>query len=292
MSRILPLVALLCFLFSPAHAQWELGFGGVGLGPVDRFEGSVYKPGAGLFFNLTTQSFLPEGQPWELRTGIYIDRLKAGKKAFDVMLSDPINEEGETRFENFNIGHHMIVRLGYKASPTITLFTDGIVGHRHFFSETTTGIKGYSEEYEDDVKRVHSYRTFRYGVGFGTRIAAGRSFGIEVRADYTRGNNATYFDMNSIEETSTSFEYEDQSWDHTDLFVYGVALNWKLFRPQVNNDVPPSSTNSPTYYSPTPSYSSPRRTSPTPRGSKPKKTVTPGKDIKKKEEKKEEKINW
>ena len=154
-----------------------------------------------------------------------------------------------------------------------------------------------TDEYEDDIQTIHKHRTFRYGVGIGSRIGLGRSFGLEIRADYTRGNQATYFDLDQTVETSTSIEYESQSWPHTDLFVYGIALNWKLFRPTPSNNDYSSPSNG-TYSSPsnrTYDYNdsrtttSPSRTTTT-RTTKQKKKVTTTNDIKKKE--KEKKITW
>ncbi|MBO6515519.1 MAG: hypothetical protein JJ975_03120 [Bacteroidia bacterium] len=291
MKRTLLLLTFSLCGIASSLAQWQFGFGAVGLGPVDRFDSSVYKPGSGMFFNLTTKSFLPQNQPFELRFGAYFDRLNAGKETFDVALADPINEEGEVAFKNYNVGQHFITRFGYKANDRVTFFTDAIVGHRKFVSQTVTGVKGSSEEYEDDVQKVHTHRTFRYGVGAGMRIGLKPAFGFEIRADYTRGNQATYFDMNSIEETATSFEYESETWPHTDLFVLGVALNWKLFKvEQDHSSIERTAPNN--YYSPSPTYRRPpSRTNSTPRREK--KKVTPTKDIRKKEEKKEEeKINW
>ncbi|MFT7591769.1 MAG: hypothetical protein ACI9UJ_001698, partial [bacterium] len=190
-----------------------------------------------------------------------------------------------------SVGNHFITRFGYKVNPKITVFTDGIIGHRKFYSETSTGVKGYSEEYEDAVERIHTSRTFRYGVGLGTRFNLGKSFGIEVRADYTRGNEASYFDLDKIEETTTSIEYTSETWKHSDLFVWGIALNWKLHRNH-STGYNGSSTPNTNTYTPTPTYrtSSPRTRTSSP--SKPKKTVTPKKDIKKKEEKKDVPITW
>lgn len=291
MKRVILLFLLVTSMSSSLLAQWEFGFGAIGLAPVDRFDSSVYKPGAGVFLNLTTKSFLDANQPWQLRFGFYMDYLNAGKEKFDVMLADPINEEGEIEFKNFNVGHHLFTRFGYQVNNRVTIFTDGIIGHRRFTSQTTTGVKGYSEEYEDDIEKIHSYRTFRYGVGFGTRIALKPALGLEFRADYTRGDNATYFDMNSIKETSTSFEYDEESWPHTDLFIFGVAVNWKLFKIETTEST--SSKTNTNSYTPAPTYqrSSPRTNTRT--KTKKKKTVTPTKDIKKKEEKKkEEEIRW
>lgn len=291
-ATLLFLATLLC-LSTNSSAQWQLGIGGIGLGPVDRFDSSVYKPGAGFFMNLTSQSLLPKSSPYELRFGLYLDHMASGSKKFDVDLADPITEQGQTKFHNSSVGNHFITRFGYKASSKVTIFTDGIIGHRKFYSETVTGVKGYSDEFEDDIDRVFTSRTFRYGVGVGARYNFGKSFGLEVRADYTRGNQASYFDLDEIKETATSFEYADETWQHSDLFVYGIALNWKLFRvqstgyknsPNKNDNYTPSS---PTYRTNTPSRTRTR----TP--SKTKKKVTPKKEIKKKEEeKKDEPITW
>lgn len=284
------LASLLILSGLSVSAQWQFGFGGMGLGPVDRFDSSVYKPGAGFFMNITSQSVLPKASPYEIRFGIYLDHMWSGSKNFDVDLADPITEQGQTTFQNSSVGNHFITRFGYKASPKITLFTDGIIGHRKFYSQTTTGVKGGSEEYEDDINRVFTSRTFRYGIGVGTRSNLGKSFGIELRADYTRGNEASYFDLDEIKETTTSFEYADETWAHSDLFVYGIALNWKLFRIQSSGSYN-GSNDAPNNYTPSPTY---RRTYPrrrtTTRTTKPKKKVTPKKDIKKKE--KEVPITW
>ena len=296
MRRLFTLTVLLVATLA-SQAQWQIGIGGMGLGPVDRFDSSVYKPGGGMFFNLHSSSILPKNQPFEIRFGMYFDFLQSGSKSFDVDLTDPINEEGEVRFVNRSTGHHFTTRIGYKANDRLTFFSDVIIGHRKFVSETTTGVKGYSEEYKDDVQTIHKDRTFRYGVGMGSRISVERSFGIEVRADYTRGNQASYFNLDQTVETATAIEYESQTWPHTDLFVYGVALNWKLFRPQPSsNDVtrPPTRTHTPPSNNPY-NYNNRRTTSPSRRTTtttptQKKKKVTPSKGVKKKEE--EEKINW
>jgi len=285
---LLPIFIILCSL--GASAQWQIGFGGVGLGPVDRFDSSVYKPGAGIFMNVTTQSILPKASPYELRFGLYLDHMTSGSKKFDVDLADPITEQGQTKFQNNSVGNHFITRFGYKASPKVTVFADGIIGHRKFYSETTTGVKGGSEEYEDAIDRVFTSRTFRYGVGIGTRFNLGRSFGLEIRADYTRGNEASYFDLDNIEETATSIEYADETWAHSDLFVYGIALNWKLFRIQSSGNDYSDSKTTPNSYTPTPSYRTRTTRTRTSTPSKTKKKVTPKKDIKKKE--KEVPITW
>lgn len=213
----------------------------------------------------------------------------SGTEKFDVELADPITEQGQSTFSNNSVGNHFITRYGYKVNPKITVFTDGIIGHRKFYSQTTTGVKGYSEEYEDAIDRVHTSRTLRYGVGLGTRFNLGNSFGIEVRADYTRGNEASYFDLDNIEETTTSIEYTSETWKHSDLFVYGIALNWKLFR--IESSGYDNSNNSYTP-SPTPTYRSNRTRTRTSSPSRPKRTVTPKKEIKKKEEKKDVPITW
>jgi hypothetical protein len=290
-TRILTII-LITFCSNVASAQWQLGIGGIGLGPVDRFDSSVYKPGGGFFVNLTSQSLLPEDQPYEIRFGLYLDYMESGTKKFDVDLADPITEQGQTKFRNSSIGNHLMTRFGYKINPKVTVFTDGIIGHRKFISETVTGVKGGSEEYEDAIERIFTSRTFRYGVGVGTRFNLGKSFGIEVRADYTRGNEASYFDMDNITETATSIEYESETWPHSDLFVYGVAVNWKLFRSTSSGYE--NTTTTPGSYTPSPSptyRTTPRRTrTRTTSPKKPKKTVTPKKDIKKKKE--VEPISW
>lgn len=289
-TRIL-FILLFSSLTLQSYGQWQLGFGGVGLGPFDRFDSSAYKPGSGVFTSLMTSSVLPKSQKFELRFGVYFDYLNSGKKSFDIELADPITEEGEVVFKNYSAGHHFLTRFGYQVSPKVTVFTDGIIGHRKFVSQTTTGVKGYSEEYEDDIQKYFIDRTFRYGVGVGTRFNFGKSFGMEVRADYTRGNNATYFDLDKTVETDLSIEYETETWPHTDLFVYGISLNWKLFRIETSStgssSTTPSSTN--TYNSPSRTSTTRTRTSTTKTSTK-KKTVTPSKDIKKKEEKKV--ITW
>lgn len=289
MKTKLLLIVAFALLSQTSFAQWQIGVGGIGLGPVDRFDSSVYKPGGGIFMNVTSYSLLPKTSPYELRFGVYLDHMTSGSKRFDVDLADPITEQGQTRFNNNSVGNHFITRFGYKPNSRITLFSDAIIGHRKFYSQTVTGVKGGSEEYEDDINRVFTSRTFRYGIGVGTRFNIGKSFGIEVRADYTRGNQATYFDLDDIKETSTSIEYADETWPHTDLFVYGVALNWKLFRIQSSGYTP--SSNTPNTYTPTPTYRTrtPTRTS---SPSRPKKKVTPTKDVKKKEEKKDVPITW
>lgn len=278
---------LLTGLSLSGFAQWQLGIGGIGLGPVDRFDSSVYKPGAGLFVNLTTQSLLPRDQPFEIRFGLYLDGMTSGTKKFDVELADPITEQGESKFRNSSIGNHFITRFGYKMSPKVTIFTDAIIGHRKFYSEIVTGVKGYSDEYEDDIVRIFTSRTYRYGIGFGTRISLGKSFGFEIRADYTRGNKASYFDLDNITETLTSIEYESQTWAHSDLFVYGFSLNWKLFRIESSGSSEASNSSSNTY---TPSRTTRTRTRTTP--SRSKKKVTTKKDVKKKEKKKDVPITW
>ena len=292
-TRVLSIILFICSS-TAVSAQWQLGIGGIGLGPVDRFDSSVYKPGAGFFMNLTTSSILPKSSPYELRFGLYLDHMSSGSKKFDVDLADPITEQGQTKFQNNSVGNHFITRFGYKASSKVTLFTDGIIGHRKFYSQTVTGVKGSSEEYEDDIQRIFTSRTFRYGVGVGARYNFGRSFGIEIRADYTRGNQASYFDLDEIKETATSIEYADQTWPHSDLFVYGIALNWNLFKIQSSGYSTPSTTED--NYTPSPTYRTNTRTTPTrtrtTTPSKPKKKVTPKKEIKKKEKKKDVPITW
>ena len=287
-TRVLTLLLLSAITFS-ANAQWQFGFGGVGLGPVDRFDSSVYKSGTGIFMDLLTSNILPDHQKFELRFGVYFDYLNAGKKKFDIDLADPINEEGEVIFRNYSAGHHFLTRFGYQVNPKVTIFTDGIIGHRKFVSQTSTGVKGYSEEYEDDIKKYFIDRTLRYGVGLGTRFNLGKSFGLEVRADYTRGNDATYFDLDQTVETDLSIEYESETWPHTDLFVLGFAVNWKLFRIETTSTGSSSTSPSNNTYNSTPRRTTRTRTSTT-RTSTKKKTVTPSKDIKKKEEKKV--ITW
>ncbi len=287
MKRITLLLLVFLGLTTSIFAQWEIGIGGLGVGPVDRFQGSLYKNGGGLFINLTTKSFLSDNQPWELRFGLYMDGVDAGRKSFDTKLSDPPDAEGEIEFANCQIGHHLITRLGYQVTPKITVFMDGIVGHRKFHSETLTGLKEYKEEYKTDVEKIFVARTFRYGVGMGSRIGLTKSFGLEIRADYTRGGQVTYFDLKSIVESDDAFLYESQTWKHSDLFMVSLSANWKLFKIEPGTSTNSSTPNN-TY---TPSYrTTPSRTT-TPTTPK-KKTVTPTKPIQKKEEKKEEKINW
>ncbi len=293
-TRLLFLCSLL-FFSQASFAQWQFGFGAVGLGPVDRFDSSVYKPGAGMFFNVMSSSFLPKTSPFEIRMGIYCDALTSGKKSFDIDLADPINAEGETVFKNSSIGNHLMTRFGYTVNPKVTVFTDLIIGHRKFTSTTRTGLKEYSDEFEDDYQQVYKTRTYRHGIGFGTRISMGKSLGLEVRADYTRGNQTTYFDLDKTIETTNSIEYASETWKHSDLFVYGIALNWKLFRIESNT------TNRTDYTKPKPrtnTYNSSTRTTRTrtstpTRSTTPKRKVTPKKDIKKVEpKKKDEPITW
>ena len=74
------LASLLILSGLSVSAQWQFGFGGMGLGPVDRFDSSVYKPGAGFFMNITSQSVLPKASPYEIRFGIYLDHMWSGSK--------------------------------------------------------------------------------------------------------------------------------------------------------------------------------------------------------------------
>lgn len=230
------LVTFLCLTLGAfnAEAQWQFGFGLNGMGPVDRFTGSVYQPGMGVFTTLTSSSLLPKGSLNQIRLGIYLDYLNAGNKSFDVTLNDPPAAEGTTRLGNYSTAQHFFLRYGFDASDRITVFTDLITGHRKFYSQSVTGLKVHDEAYEDDYERIYTSNTLRYGVGFGMRYGFRKSFGVEVRADYTRGNRATYFDLNSIEETSTSITYKSETWAHSDLFVGSIAVNWKLFRSSYN----------------------------------------------------------
>jgi hypothetical protein len=95
-----------------AFAQWELGFGYTGSTPVDRFCESSYKYGNGLFFNLTTSSILPKNQPFKLQFGMYFDHFNAGTKRMDILLAEPINEDGKAIFHNKSSGQHYLARFG------------------------------------------------------------------------------------------------------------------------------------------------------------------------------------
>ncbi|MCB9261235.1 MAG: hypothetical protein H6607_02510 [Flavobacteriales bacterium] len=289
MKKFFVLYFLLLMGFHYSFAQWQLGFGYTHQAPVCRFNGSIYQQGGGMFFNLTTSSFLPRKSKYELSVGAYFDYFDAGKKQFDIVLDDPPNGEGRMRFGNSTTGHNLITRFGYKATEKITFFTDGLIGHRKFYSEILTGLKSYDPAYSDNMEDVFSQRLFRYGIGFGTRIGLKKSFGFEIRADYTRGGEATYFNLKTIKETNTSIEYESETWPHTDLFMWSVAFNWKLYKLQRSSYSSGSSPSSPTntYQSPSTTTSPTKTDSGTTPKNPPKKTVTPQKKAEPKKE-----INW
>lgn len=291
---------LLVFTQTALFAQWEIGFGLNGMGPVDRFKGSVYQPGMGVFTSLATGSVFGKQNPNKLQLGIYFDHLNAGTKKFDVTLDDPVDGEGRMTFTNKMGAKHFFVRYGYQVNQHAVIFTDFIVGTRRFYSDITTGLKKYEEEYEDDIQHIHSRMTSRHGVGFGVRYGFGRSFGLEVRADYTRGNKSVYFNLNTIKETADAITYENESWAHSDLFVGTLALNWKLYRPNTSPTISTSNTTKKSYYD---GYNGSNRSSSSAGGSttrtnkrtskQPSPKKKPVKSSKKVEEKKEEKkIDW
>ena len=314
MDHVLPrllrsfvLISLLVLTQTTASAQWELGFGAIGNVPVERFKDSDYKPGIGMFTNVTTGSMLGKVSPWKLQVGMYLDYQYAGQKKFDIELSDPVGGEGETRLSNSSTGQHLLLRYGYSFNNRWTCFTDLIVGHRKFYSEIQTGLKQEDPEYEDDVQRIHSWNTYRHGIGFGIRYGVGKSFGIEMRADYTRGNQATYFQLDKVEESNSSITYENQTWPHTDLFVGTLSLNWKLYRPKATTtpntenkistrddyyDDYPKSSSTPTYGSSgtSPRSTAPKTTTKTEKTTTKKKTVSSSKTVE--EKPKEKKISW
>ncbi len=294
-SRLIFVFVAVIFSQSNALAQWEFGIGMNGMGPVDRFDGSVYKNGIGLFTSVVTSSFLSKANPNKIQAGFYLDYLYAGSKKFDVALTDPVDGKGETTLENYSTSEHLFLRYGYQVSNNVVLFTDFIIGHRTFTSQNTTGLKKSDEAYADDVQRIHRTDTYRHGIGFGVRYGFGRSFGLEVRADYTRGNAATYLNLNTIEETATSIEYESESWPHTDLFVGTLSLNWKLYKPAVTSAAQENTVNRDSYYDDYPNNSTtrtPSRTRHRTRTTEPvkKKTVKSNKTVEPKKEKKV--INW
>ncbi|MBI1307618.1 MAG: hypothetical protein GC181_13530 [Bacteroidetes bacterium] len=213
-----------------AFAQWELGFGGIYSAPVDRFVGTVYRPGGGMFFNVMTGSVLSRQSAWRLQFGSYFDIQYAGSKSIDVTLNDPVGGAGQSTLNNYHTGQHLLMRYGYTVTPRWVVFTDLIVGHRLFKSDITTGLKQDDPQYQDDVQKIHRYNTWRHGVGFGARYSVGKSFGIEMRIDYTRGNSARYFDLKSVAEKDDAIVYQNESWPHTDLFIGTIAVNWKLIR--------------------------------------------------------------
>jgi hypothetical protein len=292
---------LLVVLFSGflGYSQWEIGFGATFASPVDRFIDSKYQSAWGFFGNITTRNLIPASHIHQFKLGFYFDGMQAGIDDHDIELADPVGAEGKLELTNGHNGQSFIGRYVFQWSPNMSLFTDAIVGHRKFYSNITTGLREYDENYADDISREHTWHTLRYGVGFGTRYNIGRSFGLELRAAYTRGNEATYFDLNATERDGNDVLFVNEQWDHTDLFLLTVGLNFKLFRANSTTSTRPST---PTraapanpnpsnyyYYNPRPR---PRRSSSTPAPAREKKKVTPKGEVKEKPKKEEEKINW
>lgn len=289
--RVKALILATCLLGSlSATAQWEFGVGTCRMAPVDRFVGSVYNPSFGICTQLVTSSLLNHAKPQKLQLGFYMDAARAGNEKIDVELTEPLDAEGQTTFRNSNGGQHFFVRYGYLASPKTLIFTDLIVGHRRFFSNATTGLKAYDPDFEPSVEHIHSYHTYRHGIGFGIRYGFGEAFGLELRADYTRGDNATYFNLNTVEETANAITYKNEAWPHTDLFMGTLQLSWKLFQapydpnytPSYDSNISNTGTNHNSYRSSGSTSSS--------SSSRQKTTVKSSKPVQEKKE--AEKINW